>query len=452
MNNKILGVEKKPHTTKSREPLSSPMNYKYKFPQSERCIRSNGGFGVEDASKFLLDFYWRFRVCVHIVAGALMRIEHFELKIELSHYLYQFSDSASKIRTRLKELRVSDKKLDFSKPSYLNIIENELLILEDSIEFTLSLYNVMVLNLITDIQKYCATTHNLLDQPSVRILEAILFDLDKMEKWFIDINNASIKAGDDVNTFMSSIERINDIYKKLSLGETCNYSKKLYKRSHECARDPRFSIYHYTRKNNIADIKKNYRDISELDAEKLELFWVQRDELDAIETFANIIYDLKYSFELECFLARLVWDEARHSEMGQQNIRRLGYDPFDVPCGVIGINVRSPLSSIVAFAQINIFGELNQLKHLKKTAEKCYISGDNVSAHSFDFTHSDELMHVRKGRDWLKILSQNICTDIKGLELLAKEQSISRLVEEGVLNEDYANEVTSDDLGKLIGE
>jgi hypothetical protein len=71
---------------------------------------------------------------------------------------------------------------------------------------------------------------------------------------------------------------------------------------------------------------------------------VQRDELDAIETFANVLFDLKEApFSLLQTLARFVEDESRHAEAGQIALRELGYEPFSVPCSVIGINVRASM-------------------------------------------------------------------------------------------------------------
>jgi hypothetical protein len=138
--------------------------------------------------------------------------------------------------------------------------------------------------------------------------------------------------------------------------------------------------------------------------------------------------------------------------MGQQNLERLGYDPFTVPCGVIGINVRSPLPPLLAFAQISIFGELNQVGALRKIADRCYRVGDEASGRAFDFTHADELMHVRAGRLWLRRLAEEAGSDLQAVERQALQQAVRRLREENVVGEDYANRLTGADIAALVGE
>src|SRR5262249_13447580 len=157
-------------------------------------------------------------------------------------------------------------------------------------------------------------------------------------------------------------------------------------------------------------------------------------------------------FDFEMALARFIWDEARHSEMGHQSLERLGYEPFEVPCGIIGINVRSPLPPLLAFAQINTFGELNQVGHLKKVSNAPFHAGDAVTGRQIDFVHADEMLHVREGRRWLRRLLQDSGTTLAEFEEEARLRAIQRLHEEGVLNEDYSLNLTPYQLAEMLGE
>ena len=43
-----------------------------------------------------------------------------------------------------------------------------------------------------------------------------------------------------------------------------------------------------------------------------------RDEVDAIEAFGTFLWDIRFKdFQAEYDLARITWDEARHTEIGQ---------------------------------------------------------------------------------------------------------------------------------------
>jgi len=187
------------------------------------------------------------------------------------------------------------------------------------------------------------------------------------------------------------------------------------------------------------------------EADRLELARTQRDEIDAIETFANVLYDLEDApFELAEQLARFIEDEARHVEAGHAMLASLGYDPFTLPCSIIGINVRAPMPPVLAFAQINIFGELNIVSRLNVLAQQAYARGDDVVGKAFDFIHADELTHVRRGRKILRELAPT--ESIAEVEEKARRLAAKRLAEEGVFDEDYALALNRRQIGELVGE
>src|SRR4029078_5322816 len=49
----------------------------------------------------------------------------------------------------------------------------------------------------------------------------------------------------------------------------------------------------------------------------------QRDEIDAIEAFGTFLWDIRFTeFDAEYQLARITWDEARHTEIGHRRRAR----------------------------------------------------------------------------------------------------------------------------------
>jgi hypothetical protein len=436
-----------PKTASARPALTPSAGYRYRFPESPR--NASHGFSVAEAAERLLQGYWTHRTCVRVIAGVLMRIGAFELKIELAHHLHRHAEAASALHARLLELRVSRKTLGGAEPHWLAAVCNELLQVADPVAFILCLRDVLVRPLHVDLRSYRDGTDALLDQPTVRVLGPILEDLAAMERWHCGIEAAALAAGDSSTVWRDPSARILRLADRVRSGEAYMPSA-CYKRPDACERDDRLTVFRHTRSYDGNDLATPPSD--PLALERVELLRVQRDELDAIETFANVLFDMRLPCEEELLLARLVWDEARHAEMGQRQLSRLGYDPFAIPCGVIGINVRSPLPPILAMAQISIFGELNQLRTLQRMAERCANVGDACNARAFDFTHADELMHLRRGRAWLAAHAADLDTDLAGLERLALGAALRRLQEEGVLGEDYAQALQPEDIGRLLGE
>lgn len=446
MNSELPEVK----TARGREALVSTQAYRYRFPQSNRQLRR--GITVAEAAERLLGAYRVLRVCVRVLAGTLIRIGPLELKIELAHFLYQYCEAAAALRNRLFELRVSVKTVDADFPVWLEAVAEEVLRVEDAVAFTLVFGGTLFEHVEQDLTMYERDTDPLLDQPSLRLLRPILADFGVMRLWFSSVERAALEAGDSPETWYQAARRIRESIGLGALEQEHLKEGARYVRPHACSRDERMPTFHHTRLYRPDDMPAAPLGTDAHQAYVVEMLRVQRDELDAVETFANVIYDMRPPFELELLLARLVWDEARHAEMGHQSLARLGFEPFAIPCGIIGINVRSPLPPLLAFAQISIFGELNQVGGLRRVADACYARGDQPTGSAFDFTHADEMMHLRAGRDWLRRLAASQGIDFASLEQQALDNAVRRLREEEVVGEEYANHISGAELAALIGE
>ena len=382
-----------------------------------------------------------------------MQIGPFELKIELAHHLHHYAQGAQALRTRLEELRVSTKVLDAPVPVWLHNASSSLLQVGEPIAFVICFREILLRVVRGGLEEHLRATDQLLDDPTIRMLRPVMHDLEAADAWCTQVEAAALDAGDNSSDWTLILgtltSKVGDWRANEAKGEAL--PRLQFKRDHACRRDDRMPVFHETRQYRSDDLKLE-RPQGDLERECVELFRVQRDELDAIETFANVIFDMRPSFELEMLLARLVSDEARHAELGQQNLHRMGFDPFSIPCGVIGINVRSPLPPLIALAQISIFGELNQVGTLRRLSDRCCAEDDSASGKAFDFTHADEVMHLRQVRRWLPRLASAAGLTMEELEDVARREAIRRLCEEGVVGEDYANRITSGELHQLIGE
>lgn len=432
--------------------------FPYQFPRSRRWL--GGKFSVEEAAGILQKFYTCHRILMRTLAGWLIQVPEFEVKVELAHHLYMHAEAIRMLRGRLIELRIPQTQIEAQMDSDCGILGTELLHAHNPAELIAVTHSVVARYLLTAEKQHMELTDKLADLPTIRILRHIQIDLEEMCQWGEATLQAYFDGGYDecsVRVWQEHVESVLNSLGGITGGQPCCQRPPLrqeteppFKRKIDCERDERFTTFHHTRDYRKADDFDSQM-YTAYERECLEMIRVQRDEIDAIETFANVLYDLSdASFDLEMDLARFIWDEARHAEIGHQSLTRLGFDPFEVPCGIIGIKVRSPLPPELAFAQINIFGELNIVGSMHRLSHWAYKKGDRDTGITFDFIHADELIHLQKGRVWLRKLHPT--DQLSTIQEKARVAAIQRLLEEGVIGEDYAMNLTAKEIGKLIGE
>lgn len=435
-----------PATTKSRKSTVSPNDFRPRLPPIGATFTGIQSFA--DSVKSLRKIYSFHYGLMRSLAGAIISIPEFESKIALSHDLYLHAEIAAALRTRLWELRVRESTLEEIDP-VAKCTAEELLLFRSPGEF-ISAYS-SILAFIKDLHKdYLNKADTLLDRPTRKILTRFSPELSSSCQWMKEASSAYKEV-------YSDLDQLSDILQEFLAGEIDSSDSRLRKnntplftRSIACTRDERFTIFHETRSYESLEEFED-KQSNQYERDRLELARVQRDEIDAIETFANVLFDLKDApFEILMSVARFVEDEARHAEAGHVLLAELGYDPYSIPCSVIGINVRAPMPPVLAFAQINIFGELNIVSRLNKLSQQAYAHHDETTAKAFDFIHADELSHVRRGRELLKRFTQN--GDIAPLEEAARRLAAKRLSEEGVVGEDYALSLSRQAIFEIMGE
>jgi len=85
--------------------------------------------------------------------------------------------------------------------------------------------------------------------------------------------------------------------------------------------------------------------------------------MDAIEAFGTFIWDIRFKdFQAEYDLARITWDEARHTEIGHRALLAARLRPFELRNRLTGSTCRGPMEPAFAMAEINLFGEVGVLK------------------------------------------------------------------------------------------
>jgi hypothetical protein len=215
-------------------------------------------------------------------------------------------------------------------------------------------------------------------------------------------------------------------------------------------RDNRFETFKNTGDYDVADVQERFPKDS-YENLRLRFIRTQRDEVDAIEAFGTFIWDIRFKdFESEYNLARITWDEARHTEIGHRALLASGYDPFELKNRLTSSTCRGPMEPAFAMAEINLFGEVGVLKTINNLIDTAAERNDRLLNHVADFIRADERTHVRKGQGILKVMTN---LDAKALELRTRELFTECLVSLGAVKKDMdLFTVSREDIEHLVGE
>jgi len=431
---------------------------KFNFPKDTR--RLGGDFGVEENAQRLLRFFYVERNLIRSLAGWAMGTPEFEVKLEYGRHMYWHAEAGMKLRTRLSELRTSEEVSDRYKSEEVEQLFAELLQSETPAHF-LAGYTILLKHIERTYKEHCVHTDQVADAPTIRIIKQILLDYEEMIGWSEAAVQAYAEGGYDyasltkwqyhVEKLLRSIGNINGKEARTSKPEHLrSLGAKPFERSFIATRDPRFKTFEHTYEYHVADEGK-IEYTSEFDQTRLNLVRTQRDEMDAIETFGNALYeitDVPFGFDYD--MSRIIWDETRHTELGHKTLEALGYNPFDLLNRLLGIKVRSKMPALYSFAEINLFGEANIVQEVLRYSREAYDKGDELSGRVFDYVNADERTHLTKGVRWLKHIFQT--DSVQEIENKTKKVAVDRLVELGIIDHEVALTISHRELARIIGE
>jgi hypothetical protein len=432
---------------------------KFNFPKDER--RLGGDFTVDENVKRLLRFFLFERFTLRALAGWAMGTPEFEVKVEYGRHMYWHAEAGMKLRTRLSELRTSEDVTDRFNSPVIEEFFSEILYSDSPAHFLAAIYGVVLPHMEREYREHAEHTCQVGDAPTIRAIRHILDDYREMIAWGKAATQAYIDGGYNegsitkwqyhVEKLLRSFGGVTGATPKAQRPETLRSTgKPPFERSIIATRDPRFKTFEHTYEYHVADQGK-LEYATEFDETRLNLVRTQRDEMDAIETFGNALYEIKdVPFGFDYDMSRIIWDETRHTELGHKSLQALGYDPFDLMNRLLGIKVRSKMPAVYSFAEINLFGEANIVQEVLRYSREAYAKGDELTGRVFDFVNADERTHLTKGVRWLKHIFQT--DSVQEIEEKTKKIAIDRLLQLGIIDHDVALKITHRELAKIIGE
>jgi hypothetical protein len=431
-------------------------SYPYRFPYDRRQL--SGKFDVkENARRLLRYFYFERRLGQAIGAWALA-IPDFEVKVESGRHLYWHMDAARQFRERLHEQEMTFSAVDEFRDAEIDKLIDEMLSAADTAELLVGLHQVLGKELANAYRHHIDNTDPVTDAPTIRMMKQILLDYEPMLEWAEQAIEAYIVGGADeprlagwrwhLQRLLASIGGITGGGKRTDEPSPLRIATKPFERNVVPMRDSRFEPFTHTGDYEQADPAPRFAHNS-YGSIRLHFMRAQRDEVDAIEAFGTFLWDIRFmDFLAEHYLARITWDESRHTEIGHKSLLASGYDPFELKNRLTSSTCRGPMEPAYAMAEINLFGEVGVLKTINGFIDDTKTHKDALLHHIADFIRADERTHVRKGQHILKVMTR---LGSQELEQRTRELFTECLVSLGAAP--FGGDLLSrEDLIRLVGE
>lgn len=124
-------------------------------------------------------------------------------------------------------------------------------------------------------------------------------------------------------------------------------------------------------------------------------------EMQAAETVASVMFeirDMPWEFHLD--LSRHLWDEVRHSSMGEVRLKELGVSLEDLSFFTGNYNWRQEIDPVRRYITLTLVIESSGFPLRNSRLKDHMARNDYLSTQALLFDATDETMHVQYGRKW----------------------------------------------------
>ncbi len=432
--------------------------YPYRFPRDARQL--GGKYSVAENARRLLRFFYFERRLMQALGAWTLSIPEFEVKLETGRHIFYHADAARLLRERLNEQEMRLRDIDAFRDPEIDRFINAILSANSACELLVGVHQVIGRGLATAYQHHIDDTDPVTDVPTIRCLRRILGDYEPMMEWAEGAISAYVEGGEaepglavwrwHLQRLLVAIGGVTGVDARTEAPKLLRIDSKPFARGTIPLRDVRFDTFKNTGDYDTADEQERFPKDS-YESLRLRFIRTQRDEVDAIEAFGTFIWDIRFKdFQSEYNLARITWDEARHTEIGHRALLACGYDPFELRNRLTGSTCRGPMEPAFAMAEINLFGEVGVLKTINNLIDAAAERNDALLHHISDFIRADERTHVRKGAGIIKVMTD---LEAKALEQRTRELFTECLVSLGAFKQDMdVFTVSREDLEHLVGE
>jgi uncharacterized ferritin-like protein (DUF455 family) len=161
-----------------------------------------------------------------------------------------------------------------------------------------------------------------------------------------------------------------------------------------------------------------------------QMHFINATEMGAAENLAYMYYAVQ-NMPLAFFydLARHLWDEVRHFQMGVRRLRQLGFATEQFKYFRGGPNREDVEEAWYAdmYANLTMVAEPCSFIKKRKSAEAFWQFGDALSAIHCEYDMVDERMHVDFGKKWGPELYKRIEGDLMTAQKMSERARLKRI-------------------------
>ncbi len=334
------------------------------------------GYSVDESVTRLLRYHWLEKRLAEICSARIPPTPEWEVKGAFSLHQWLDVEHADMLRNRIREMRHPMPRLD-APPE--DSIEQELsgVIAAQSTLDLLEQLLVVRSSLLNAYREHYLHSNPVVDQPTRRMLRIIIMEDQETVEWTQQaVHGLRTHAADAASEPRHPFEPRRD----QRFGESYNFN---------------FPPHNVKPLHYVSAAERN-----------LALLCKRLLEMDVPEMMASFIAERREQpWEFQLDYRRQLWDEARHSMMGEIAFETRGIDWTKIPLN-IGFALRLNLGATPQERQLLLYSIEQSLMPAETGKRYEYdtarAAGDELSAHFQDFDWADEVLHAQIGRRWLK--------------------------------------------------
>jgi len=371
------------------------------------------GYGVDETVELMRRYNYVERRLYTISAAFLNPTPEWEVKGALSLHLYLDSEHSQSIRNRVAELRRPPLYLDNCPDERLAAVFDEIEQSQSTVEKLVAIYGVVRPALLGAYTEHLANSNVVFDHPTCRILKQMIAEEEQMAEWghaaiaaVTETEEAKAEAdawSHHIRAYLHAAGSISGKQPIESMELPAKRATEPFVPDVDPKRDWRSGeIYNFHYRANDVYLDNN----ADFDERVLALMFKRFHEMDVPEMMASIVLQTPGKpWEYYRDLGRQLWDEARHSMMGEVWFAKSGVDWSKYPNHVgwaMHLNLdREPLDRhiILYFIEQNLMDKETGKPLEWRIAQS---ANDDLATYFQDYDWADEVLHAQIGRRWLK--------------------------------------------------
>lgn len=359
---------------------------------------------IEENVTYLKRYAYLERACMRTLAGWLPGVPEWEAKNEFGLHIWESADAADHLRARLRELRAYQPERDLSPT--LQQVFRALDYAQNTAEVIATVYLVIKRALLHAYRTHPEVTWADFDNPTVKVTEHLIANTEKQVAWaehFLPTIAERYPGWeawrDTIAALLAADGGVTGAEPRIP-APALPTDRPLLLPWKQCQRMPDWPIF-----NPDEDIEPDRK--ADPEGHRLWRFKHYLNEMTAAETLGSILWMTpEMEWEYQHNVARHLWDEVRHSQLGQIRVQQLGLQVSDVPQVVQIYNVMMTLPAVEQYALLTTVIEPNGMPEKRANREHWETIEDDISAAAVAYDWSDENFHIRWGQKWTPVLLQ----------------------------------------------